>query len=311
MAAPYRHRVNFFFTDYGKLKYYEIANTFVDWLNRCFDKTVNRLFYPGTVRQKVTTWPTSGSAYVLPSNGYTIDAYFIPPEQFTGGTSLHREDGGASVLVNCNESQLRHIKSEPVIKNVLLHEVGHSLGMAIGEYYSIKAITDFTMIPPELKVSLMLPHDHYWSIRPHWRQDVMLNGNADNPMWSPLSTIVAKYGLWRAAGPPTPDLSAVRCRSPFPWAQVQVIRMNRQTYGDILWTGQTDADGCFIFPWGAENHDVAVSNDQFRKCIFTTDQGKVPRGVSIFDVQAAWLLECDRRRVISVEPPQVEYWTPV
>ncbi len=296
MSIPLQHSVDFYFADFGSaVNYYGVANQVVAWLNRCFDKNTNRLFIPGKVLRKVTEVPSFGSAYRTPARGFRFHLYLVP---FSPNNTQLMPNGDHAVVVGANAAQLQPPGMDRGLLNTILHEFGHGFGVAIGEYYGIRVLKDFTLHPPELRVSALRPDD-YWSrpLRASWLRDVMLVPNAFDPTWSPLSALVIRSGQWRASGPPCPDLSAIRVASEFPEfkrACVEAYRMH-ETYP--AWSGQTDANGYFTLDWRAESAGTAVSSDQFRKLIFRSPDSSNPmvvlaRGLSIFDVQLAWLEAC-------------------
>jgi len=295
MGVPRKHLVNFFFADFGKIKYYAIANELIGWLNKCFDKTTDRLFICGNLHLNVPDFPHIGSAFSLPSAKFPINVYIVHQEDLPDreGSHAYTPDGAGIVVVR------RKLDGMPLplpldFKNTVLHETGHCFGCAIGEYYSVKMVSDLTGVDPQLKVSLLLPKDGYWSMpqRFDWRSDVMLNTFAVDPKWCPLSSLVIRWGIWRLSGPPTPDLDTVQGKCPVSYAKVTIYRAS-QSNPELLYTTTSDQDGLFTFPWGG-NHDTAISNDQMRKMVISNASGAIARGLSIFDVQQAWLSACEK-----------------
>ncbi len=290
---PNIHYVDFHYYDFGKLNYYKITQEYIDWLNKCFDKNTNRVFEPGRVRQNIKEFPTGGSAYELPSKRFPIDVYIIPFKVLRNeGSSFFEQDGrGVALAAGRLEGKLSLVE-----KNTVLHEMGHIFGCAIGEFYSIRNIFDLTLVPPDLKVSATAPKDDYWSLpqRKNWKHDPMLN-NPENPQFCELNTIVINYGGWRMTGPPTPDLDHIIVQSEFPNTKVDIYSFtkNKQFF---LSTTATDSNGQLLMGWHNDHYN-ALSNDQIRKLIFHT-KNPVARGISIFDVQEAWLRECKKKKVV-------------
>ena len=302
MATPYKHRINFNFDNFGIAPYYAIANEITEWVNVCFDTNTNRYFSLGNLKLGVKEVPTAGSAYILPPKKFKLDVYIH--NSSTGGYCLFNEKGDSIIVVSTPKLQVNL-----QLKNNILHEIGHAFGMAIGEYYKIRNIVDLTRVEPALKVSTIVK-DHYWSQKPEWLNDVMLNVAAKYPKWSPLSALVANHGYWRAAGPPLPDLESIRVQSLFPDCNFYVYRMCSVGF-EKLQEGKTDMHGCFDFSWGGDKYvepSFAISEDQFRKIVFIDSKSQNhARGLSIFDVQYAWLKECETNKVISENPPNLAY----
>lgn len=302
MAGPTTHQVNFFFGDFGRLNYYRIAEDFLGYVNRCFDKNTNRYFTVNRVAQKVTVFPESGGYPLTLPRRFSVDVYVRPRGEMggAGGNNLAKENGDGVVIIAADASDFTPVNSGRV-SLALLHEMGHVFGVGIGEYSKLAVLVDLTQAGPELKVSIRKP-DNYWSSpqRSEWAHDPILNIAATvDPTWSPLSALVINYGMWRTSGPPTPELSTVTVVTPFIFCDVEIYRSSLNGCG-LTGEFRTSTLGYLEFPWGSSPSD-AVSWDQFRKFVFRTDKGPVALGLSIFDVQEAWLKACERLGVIGTD----------
>lgn len=282
----YKHKVNFFFLDFGSdFKYYNIANKTIDWLNQCFEKNTNRYFYLGSVK-KTDEVPTGGAAYDLPATKFSIDIYVTNGSYQGFGHSFFKENGDGVITIYLDKREIKDVTR--LFLNVILHEMGHVFGAAIGEYYKSKVLVDLTGVPPQLRVSA-IKKDDYWHHpkRSDWLKDVMLVGDCDDPTWSPLTALAIRHGLWRFCGPPVPDLTEIPISTPFEVCHIASYKMGDQS---PVWEGITDYIGEAVMDWGGEDRDNASCNDQFRKIVING----YAFGLSIFDVQQTWLSAAEK-----------------
>jgi hypothetical protein len=154
----------------------------------------------------------------------------------------------------------------------MCHEIAHGFGVAVGEYYSIKMLIDFTEKLPEYKVNSIVKDD-YWHTPHHieWLDDPMLLPNPSNPKFCWLSSFLIKSGKYRNADPPLPDLFNIRTKILFngdpidPSWDVLVWR-NSILYCDKIGTYHSNEDGIVVFSWtaGQYNHWTEAISDNFR-----------------------------------------------
>lgn len=296
-----KHIVNF---NYGKFGYSypfysALTASLLYELRRIFDKTTNRYFETGKIAFNVEEAPTWGSGYILPPYNFNITVWIMPSLNVSG-VALHRSDGGTDIVIGIPPENL---VTDVILRNTLIHEIGHSMGAALGEYYYIQQITDLTLSEPTLKVALLNPADDYWSQRLRWRNDPMLRPlkNAD-PTFGELSSFLINYGVWREFAP-MPDISKIGVQAKYQNMPYKVWRMSRSDQS-FLQEGITNNRGQFILDWGC-NQWEATSDRQFVKVVIA---GRA-YGLSIFDVQLAWLKECEVQGLVgTICPADLAYF---
>ena len=264
-------------------------------VNSVYRKTTCRSFnYKGF--EFVDSWPGALSGpFVMPSDGFKIIIYLIPMNPDWDGSSLI--DGDGNTIVFCG---IRNITSIPDMGdvNTVCHEIAHGYGVAIGEYYTIKMLVDFTGVQPSYKVSSLLPADHYWHTPEHtnWLVDPMLMPNPINPRFCWLSSFIINSGKYRTTGPDLPDLDNVKVRvtvngKPIDKECDVSVWRNSKLANDKIGVFKPDDKGVITFPWNltSNNKDVALS-DNFRIIkAFKNGQWVVNKGVSIWDIQTAYI----------------------
>lgn len=264
-------------------------------VNKVFAKNTNRRFiFRGF--DTTDTWPTGASSFIYPDKGFKIIIYIVPPDTDgrQGGSSLI-EDGDIIVIYNTYK-----IENIPTLNdvNTICHEIAHGFGVAIGEYYTIDRLVDFTGIQPEYKVNNLISKDNYWHTpeKYDWLSDPMLGyPTASKFCW--LSSYIINSGKFRCSGPPLPDLNSVHLNlqynnQPISSSYDIMIWRNSKLFTDKIDTFSSDISGNIDFSWnaGENNHWSEALSDNFR-IIKVYDNGKhiMSKGISIWDVQQAYI----------------------
>ncbi len=270
----------------------QICRNFTKQVGYIYGKTTNRQFkYEGV--ELVSDWPTYSSASIsLPSRKFKIFVYIIPKNSLLGGTSLIQGDDIVSII---NVYSLE----DNYIVNTICHEIAHGFGVAIGEYYSIRLLVDFTGMPPEYKISITNPKDNYWHNPNHieWLNDPMLVSNPTDPKFCWLSSYIIKSGKFRDGKPPLPDLFNIKLKilvnnQPIDSSNDVIIWRNSKSFYDRIGIYHTDKDGIVKFSWnaGQNNHWTEALSDNFRIIkIFNGTTPILATGLSIWDVEECYI----------------------
>jgi hypothetical protein len=183
----------------------------------------------------------------------------------------------------------------------LVHEMGHVFGAAIGEYYSLKSVSDTTETAPLQNIAYFTGEDPYWLQHTDYWTDPMF-------LWTPwvrladltnqvrfarvtAAMINAGYRNSLPTTRYTPDLTAIKAwvrrygtHEPVSNALVKVWRV--EAYGSgisqIIFDGATSPDGNVQFAWnGAPNN---ADNLMVIKC-YPMNAPPMVRWFSVYDAQ--------------------------
>ncbi|MFH0770315.1 MAG: hypothetical protein V1926_02960 [Candidatus Peregrinibacteria bacterium] len=173
---------------------------YVEDINKIYAKTtVRRFVFDPNVHVKIwdKPFPTGGGCYPLKS-GYEYHVFVQKsPKDFSyNGTSLcNIFDNNALVTASYKWEKIwddNDIGTDEEARDdyyrrqlrAVIHELGHSHGLGLGEYYSLATLSDDTGIEPDLSVRLTNPDDRYWSSRKKVFNDPMFG-------MPPLETFMA------------------------------------------------------------------------------------------------------------------------
>lgn len=281
---------------YNSIYLESFCKELVNQLNSIFSKTTNRRFKYETF-ELVNDYPTSGtSSFELKPYGFKIVVYIVPiVNSYEEGTCLIQGD---DIIVICNTVSISEKPTRSQI-HTICHEIAHGFGVALGEYYSIKLLIDFTGVEPEYKVSNIFLKDNYWHTPEHqdWLEDPMLSSDTTNPKFCWLSSYRISSGKHRTGEPLLPDLFNVRIKiiendKPLDSSFVVVIWRNSRSFYDKIGEYIPDENGLVTFPWnaGQNNHWTESLSDNFRIIkAFKSGVSVVARGISIWDVEESYI----------------------
>lgn len=303
---------------------------YVQDMNTIIAKNTNRelVFDPETGIIPTDTQPHTGSAGVLPTEGFEIWAHVSPTTveyPYSNGGSTSYDISGAGVLSNLKWQSLYDpdtlTADSPAMRdywiqiNNMLHEFGHIFGAGIGEYYGLAIVQDTTDETPLQNISLLNADDPYWSSHPDFHYDPLLGNIYDQPRvgrpnsreqmldlvrYSDLTAAIIS-GDYRlpSSNPPAVDYNNIGVKVvdlrgvPINDATVKVWRV-QGTPGSpstLLTTGSSNELGMFTFAWegGANPHN----NYQFLRLIKVHAPGLPSKAhyLSVYDLDEAAILE--------------------
>ena len=159
---------------------------YVEDMNTILAKNTNRrlVFNPETDILLVNTQPHSNQAVPpLPVENFEIWAYAIHTSYSVSYGGYAGIDGsGAGVLAglkwtklyNPDEITPAELMDYWTQTNNMLHELAHVFGAGIGEYYKLSNIQDATDVSPFLDINVLDPNDSFWSDKPDFMADPLL-----------------------------------------------------------------------------------------------------------------------------------------
>lgn len=281
---------------YNSIYLESFCKNIVSKLNYIFSKTTNRRF-KYEMFELTINHPTSGtSSFELKPYGFRIIIYIVPR---TGpveeGSCLIQGD---DIIVICNTNSVFETPTRSQL-HIICHEIAHGFGVALGEYYSIKLLIDFTGVSPEYKVSNIFLKDNYWHTAEHlnWLEDPMLSSDTTDPKFCWLSSYKISSGKYRNGFPLLPDLFNVRIKilvdnKPIDSSFDVIIWRNSKSFYDKIGEYNSDENGVVIFPWnaGQDNHWTEALSDNFRIVkVFKNSISVSAKGLSIWDVEESYI----------------------
>ena len=158
-------------------------------INLVFGKQTNRLFLfdPDTGITVTDTQPHTGSAGVLPEEGYELWAHAVLTDNPTYGTyggHMSYDISGAGVAAGLKWDAIHNPSTlvagtegvEQYWRQIdhVVHEFEHVFGAGIGEYYSLASVDDMTGVAPVVDIR-KTPSDPFWGQRQDYFTDPLLN----------------------------------------------------------------------------------------------------------------------------------------
>ena len=270
------------------------------------------------------TKPQSDSATPpLPVDGFEIWAYAVKSDQkYSYGGYASMDQGGAGVLAGLRWSKLYDpdklavgdVPDYTIQLNNMLHELAHIFGAGIGEYYNLGKISDTTGMAPLQNISLSDPKDPFWSARPDFLSDPLLQLTHASTRAAYLAAV--RYSNLTAAVMSGDNRNGVASFTqytvqvldgngqPLAGAQVKVwsVSGNAPYPSQTLFDGLTDANGQVLLDWGGP--DAPHNSDNFLRLIKVYQDGVSiarPRYVSIYDADIAQLVNGSSALVVTFQ----------
>lgn len=307
---------------------------YVDDLNIIFGKTTSRQFSfdPETGIEFFNTPHTGGTCSLINSD-YGYVAQIIKSNQdysFGGNSGCNITNTNELWVFNMNwtrfysraevESQAIPYKDYDLRQlYALTHELGHTHGLGIGEYYTLATEADNTGVLPDLSISSFNKEDdYYWKERLNVWLDPMLSGPPANTRlidyaeFSPLSStmieMVASGDIFTTCGqtlflfshcfPLQADDSRVvnvvledqSTTEPIAGCEVEAYRHTASADGSFFITSSvTNASGTALLDLG---NNLRHSNNDLLVFFKATCDSYAPAGdaLSTFDLQAGLLM---------------------
>ena len=306
---------------------------YVGDMNKIYAKTTVRQFvFDPNVHMQIwdKPFPTGGMCYPLQS-GYEYHVFVQKsPKNFSyNGSSLCN-------ISNNNAMVSTGYKWEKIWSNsdigtdkearddyyrrqlrAVIHEIGHSHGLGLGEYYSLATLNDDTGTEPDLDVRSTNPDDAYWSSRKKVLLDPMLSMPPletfmEDMQFSPLSSSIinatandSDLALCDSPNPLLCDAHNVRSGtqvpikvtdgqtgSPISGCSLKIYKVDAGSPKFELLEGpEISANGTYIYTWLGASGSLHASTNMVR-LVKASCPGYKPGGewISVFDLQAAKVL---------------------
>ncbi len=289
---------------------------YVSDLNFVLAKNTDRqlVFDPDTDIVAAPTKPETDSAKPpLPTDGFEIWAYAIPTTfSISYGGFASVDISGAGVLARLNWTRLYDPDQLATLAqaqdyttqiDVMLHELAHVFGAGLGEYYSLSHVQDTSQAAPLLNINVTDQNDPYWSDKPDFRTDPLLELNraasrADylaTARYSNLTAVIVS-GAYRN-GFSSFDRFTVQVvdeeGQAVPGAEVKAwnIPARSTSPGQLLYDVTTDGNGQAVLAWGGTGSLHNAANLLRLIKVYVNGLPYTPaRYVSVFDADIAQLV---------------------
>ncbi len=309
-------------TDIDRVK--EVLPKYVADLNTILAKNTDRrlIFDPEIDIILTTTQPFSNQAsYPLPDEDFEIWAQIVQSEvSYSYGGYAGVDASGAGVLAGLKWVEIYDPDTlTPAALtdywtqiNNLLHEMAHVFGAGMGEYYRLALIQDTTGVAPYLNINFQNPADSFWSDKPDFMADPLLQNAAkiENLSWLQNRTDLLDYvkysnltaaimsGNYRNALPSV-DLQNITFRVvdeagvPLADAATKIWSVvgNTPYSATLMADTATDSLGLVTFAWGGSKNPH--NNYDFLRLIKVYKDGYIATAkyVSIFDADIVKLVQ--------------------
>lgn len=316
-------------------------------------------FDPATGIIATTTSPFGGVVPSIPTDGYEVWAHVSTSSYVIsyGGYMAYGNGTGAAGLEDLHWSRIfdpdtiapgtTDMRDYWTQIDHMLHELAHTAGAGMGEYYNLALVNDTTGVAPLLNVNSYDVNDVYWGDKPDFMADPLLHFAYDNyRIGSPTSraallatvkfsnlTAAILRGAYRTTPStyhPTADLTQVGVRivdsltgNPLPGVTVKVWQVNKGTgVSTLSEEGVSDGSGKFSFFWAANSY-FAHNNYDFLRLIkvYRTGYTPVAKYVSVFDTDITRLIVGTSTHTVDIRmqslsgsdvtPPTVSVTSPV
>ncbi len=268
---------------------------------------------------------TDSAAPPLPTNDFDIWAYAMPSSYLVSYGGFASVDvSGAGVLAGMHWTRLYDPDQLATAADVqdyttqidnMLHELAHVFGAGIGEYYSLSRVTDTTQVDPLLNITVTAPGDPYWSDKPDFLGDPLLQLNRAPSRARYLAA--ARYSDLTAAimngdyrnGVPSFNSFVVRVvdagAQPVSGAEVKVWNVSGKSpyASQLLYDEPTDENGQLAEPWGGVGNAHTATNLLRLVKVYQNGVPYTPaRYFSIFDADIAQLVKGQSELVVVMQP---------
>jgi len=320
-----------FYLDPALVPDLEFAKTvlpkYVDDINTILAKNTARrlLFDPETGIILTSSKPQTDSArFPLPTEGFEIWAH----ASYTSSTLSHggyagMDRSGAGVLAGLKWTRLydpdnlttNQVKDYAIQVDHMLHEMAHVFGAGMGEYYNLTSITDTTGVEPFLDIRLSNPADGFWSDKPDFRTDPLLNLATASTRTEYLATVQYSNltafiinGNYRNGMPSFENYTIQvedQTGAPVADANVKVwnVRGGSSNPSELLFDVFSDENGQVTLPWGGVGSTHTSSN--FLRLIKVYKDGSSivqPRYFSVFDADLAMIVYQANTITLTLQP---------
>lgn len=322
---------------------------YVEDLNFVYSKTTNRIFVFNPEKDLIITNNISWDSFVTctycdysPSEKFDIltiikkrsPDYFYPPAggNLMDGSSINGVYYWEKIYDPNNlltSSELDQYGSQVL---TMVHEIAHTYGVAIGEYYSLNYILDTTGIEPILDIDLAENYS-YWRNKgeDYYKRDPMLGlftdvwGSLDNQsdrktlfskaIFSPLSSAIINSGTYRTVPnleqKSLPNMSDITIKvtdskgNLISNANVKIFEIEAYSpfASKILVDDYTNEKGEIAFDWLAltpfESPFSAYHEVRLIK-VYKTEYTSSVKYISVFDAQEVKVLQGKSKWIIEI-----------